>query len=91
MVLQRDWLVIVANANAAEHDKNDKAATSQALTNINSTLTFIDQFANCISAIPTLVLWDLTSVNFICLFVVGYNLVGCIVEILIMIRLATES
>ena len=76
VVLQKDWLVVIADQD------------SKKLTKLNSVTTLIDQVANCISAIPTLILWDLTNIRVICGFVVFYNVIGCFVEILIMNKLA---
>ena len=57
------------------------------LIKLNSVVTLIDQIANCISAIPTLILWDISSIKVVTYFVVGYNLVGCVTEIWIMGKL----
>lgn len=76
VVLQKDWLVVIADQD------------SNKLRKLNSVTTLIDQVANCISAIPTLILWDFTNIRVICFFVVGYNVIGCFAEILIMNKLA---
>ena len=82
VVLQKDWIVVIAES------ENPDGSFEKSLTKLNSSTTLIDQIANCVSAIPTLILWDATDIKTICYFVVGYNVVGCFVELFIIKKLA---
>ena len=86
VVIERDWIVVVAKKNSEE---NPKLSYKEHLTQLNSSLTFIDMFVTVLSGIPPLVIWDLAGVYFIVYFVAGYNVVCCFVEIFLMYYLAS--
>lgn len=86
VVIERDWIVVVAKKNSEE---NPKLSYKEHLTQLNSSLTFIDMFVTVLAGIPPLVIWDFAGVYFIVYFVAGYNVVCCFVEIFLMYYLAS--